>query len=218
MNDEDLVSTNAFETTPTPNDPPTAQAAEEGGAAEACSAEGIDPCREIPEAEGAPNGAAQEETMLDPALSDDPVSDPDPLLPEDCDSAEAQSLEQLRDELKRLREEIRGREDFYGRVGRDYEEFRTLYPGVNLSDLPDSVWNDVKCGIPIAAAYALAEQRQRRLAEQAEAMNLANAARSSGAMQATEPEYFSPDEVRAMSRDEVRHNYQKIMQSMKKWN
>ena len=32
-----------------------------------------------------------------------------------------------------------------------------------------------------------------------------------------EIEYFSPDEVRAMSRSEVRENYNKILRSMSNW-
>lgn len=217
MNDEDLVSTNALEATPPSDDPFAAQNAETGESAEEETAKGADPCQPIAECAISEDGG---ETVpaLHPALSDDSVSDSDPVLPENPDSSEAQSLEQLRDELKHLREEIREREDFYGRVGREYEEFRTLYPGVSLSDLPDGVWKDVKCGIPIAAAYALAEQRRQRLAEQADAVNRTNAARSSGSLSGTDPEIFTSAEVRAMSRDEVRRNYQKIMNSMKKWN
>jgi len=217
MNDEDLVSTNALEAPPSSDDPFAAQDAEARGSAEGETAKGADPCQPIADCTVSEDGGAAT-PALDSALSDDPVSNSDPVLPEDPDPSEAQSLEQLRDELKHLREEIREREDFYGRVGREYEEFRTLYPGVSLSDLPDGVWKDVKCGIPIAAAYALAEQRRQRLAEQADAVNRTNAARSSGSLSGADPEIFTSAEVRAMSRDEVRRNYQKIMNSMKKWN
>lgn len=220
MNDEELVSTNACEATSPSDDPTASQDAQGGDEAENAAAkiESDFPDCGSPESEKTSPIDPAQMPASDPALSDDPVPDPDPLLPADPDSDEEESLEHLRNELNRLRAEIAARDDFYARVGRDYEEFRTLYPEVSISDLPDSVWRDVKCGIPIAAAYALAEQRERRLARQAEEVNLANASRSSGALHATEPDFFSLAEVRAMSRDEVRRNYQKIMQSMKKWN
>lgn len=225
MNDEKLATTNTLEASPTSDDPPAAQVAEgesEGGT-ETESSIGESPAKN--KTAGATEESAQTDADVgpavsdaDPAIPDDPGTDPDPLLPEDPESDPTESVERLRHELQQLREEIRDREEFYGRVGRDYEEFRTLYPNVNVSDLPDSVWKDVRCGIPIAAAYALAEQRRRRIEEQARAANLANAERSSGPMLSGEPEFFSPADVRAMTRDEVRHNYQKIIQSMKKWN
>jgi len=221
MNDEDLVSTNACEAALPSDGPSIAQTAEGGAAAEEGTEAGTDLCQPIAESgesELTEEIGSASDSVSASQISDDPVSDPDPLLPEDPESDQTESVEHLRNELNRLREEIHAREDFYSRIGRDYEEFRTLYPNVSVSDLPDSVWHDVRCGIPIAAAYALAEQRGRRLAEQAAAVNLENSARSSGALQATEPEFFSPAEVRAMSRDEVRHNYQKILRSMKTWN
>jgi hypothetical protein len=34
----------------------------------------------------------------------------------------------------------------------------------------------------------------------------------------TTESFFTPNEVRAMSRSEIRKNYSKILESMKKWN
>ena len=57
------------------------------------------------------------------------------------------------------------------------------------------------------------------LEARADKINQINAYRSSGqAGSNTAREYFSPDEVRAMSQSEVRANYQRIIESMKKWN
>ena len=153
----------------------------------------------------------------DLAVSADPVSDPDPdPAPSVAASAEEQ-LEQLRGELTRLRAEIAAKDAFLDRVGAECEEFHTLYPEASLSELPDGVWRDVGRGIPLAAAYALAERRRAYTAQQAAISNRENGARSSGSLEPTEKDYFSPSEVRAMSQSEVRTNYQKIMRSMQKW-
>ena len=93
-----------------------------------------------------------------------------------------------------------------------------LYPQTPLSSLPDNVWQDVKQGIPLAAAYALAERRRAYTEALASSTNEQNKKCSAGAISSTENEYFSPSEVRAMSQGEVRANYQKIMRSMQKWN
>ena len=63
---------------------------------------------------------------------------------------------------------------------------------------------------------SLREELQKR--ERADEINRRNAASSAGrAGNSTAPEYFSPDEVRAMSPSEIRENYQRIRASMKKW-
>ena len=55
----------------------------------------------------------------------------------------------------------------------------------------------------------------RRLADE---VNTRNAAHSAGRVGTNlAPEYYTPDEVRAMTQAEVRENYEKIRASMKKW-
>lgn len=97
------------------------------------------------------------------------------------------------------------------------EEFSALYPQVAIQSLPDSVWADVGRGIPISAAYALAERKRFCAEALAAKSNQSNKERSSGALSGTESDYFSPSEVRSMSPSEVRSNYKKIMYSMQKW-
>ena len=153
----------------------------------------------------------------DPALSDDSVSDPDPLAAESTEEAAEDSLEQLRSELNRLKSDLQERDAAWRRIGLECEEFFALYPDTPLSSVPDGVWEDVKKGVPIAAAFALAKHKQNLAEQSAKDFNRANDLRSSGALKATEPDYFSPTEVRAMSQSEVRSNYQNIMKSMQKW-
>ncbi len=150
-------------------------------------------------------------------LSADPLQDSDSASSVAGEGDSQSGLEQLRGELTRLRAELAQREVFWERIGEECDEFRTLYPDVSLKALPDSVWNDVGRGIPIAAAYALAEKRRLYTETEAAKRNEENKMRSAGSLAATENEYFSPAEVRAMSSREVHENYQKIMRSMQKW-
>ncbi|MBO7176248.1 MAG: hypothetical protein J6W14_02630, partial [Clostridia bacterium] len=65
----------------------------------------------------------------------------------------------------------------------------------------------------------LYEKKSEAARMRAETVNLKNAQRSAGVAGRDAPaEYFSPDEVRAMSPSEVRRHYSKILDSMKSWN
>ncbi|MBQ9805938.1 MAG: hypothetical protein IJW49_05475 [Clostridia bacterium] len=150
-------------------------------------------------------------------LPEDPLQDPDPASSVACEGDPQSGLEQLRGELTRLRAELAQKEILWERIGEECDEFQTLYPNVALKDLSDRVWEDVGRGIPIAAAYALAEKRRLYTEAQAEKSNYENRLRSAGSLAGTENDYFSPAEVRAMTSHEVHENYQKIMRSMQKW-
>lgn len=200
MNDEELVeeSTNEAEIS-TGNSLPTDP-----------SGTGIGDLPERP-AEGEGEGVEA------PAISADSLPDPDPALAEPAQSPQEDGLEQLRGELNRLRWELATRDEMLTRIGEECEEFQRLYPEKTLSELPDGVWEDVRRGVPIAAAFALSERRRHLAEQRALASNLANGKRSSGSVGGIQNDYFSPAEVRAMSQTEVRENYQKIMRSMQKW-
>ena len=152
-----------------------------------------------------------------PAIFDGTVQDPDPGTAPPAPQAEADRLEQLRGELNSLRQELNRQQGLFARLGRECEEFDALFPEVPLTELPDSVWSDVERGIPLAAAYALFDRRRQLTAQNAERSNLENRQRSAGGLEPTENDYYSPAEVRAMSRDEVRKHYTSIMRSMQKW-
>lgn len=158
-----------------------------------------------------------QEADADPSLSANPLqnSDSDPGVP--ALQAPSNGIDELRNELKQLREQLASRDAFFTRLGNEYEEFKALYPDTSPETLSENIWKDVLRGVPLAAAYALAERRRQHAEAQAEKSNLENRLRSPGAVSGSEKEYFTPAEVRAMSRQEVRDNYQKIMYSMKKW-
>ena len=142
----------------------------------------------------------------------------------DCegpDSTTPQSeLDELRGELTQLRRELAEREARLmqaEQIERTYAEFCDLYPDISIDALPKEVWQDVKNGIPLAAAYALAERRKTIFDKRAADANAQNRARSAGAVNNAQNIEFSPAEVRAMSSSEVRANLPQIMRSMQKW-
>ncbi len=128
-------------------------------------------------------------------------------------------LEKLRAEVQRLTEELDRKSAEAERVASQISELYELFPDTDVSRIPDEVWESVREGNSLAAAYALHAKKQQQREQNAKAVNDRNAALSAGhAGSGTTNEYFTPDEVRAMSRGEVRANYTKILESMKKWN
>jgi hypothetical protein len=119
--------------------------------------------------------------------------------------------------LKKLEAELAGREQLVARMTHECEEFEAYFPETSLRTIPDSVWSQVHAGVPLAAAYALYErgiQNQKKKDEQREARAASCLAGLPGA---GEEHYFSPAQVRAMSRREVRENYDRIFESMRHW-
>ncbi len=105
------------------------------------------------------------------------------------------------------------------RADREYDEFRSLFPEMKLTELPDSVRESVRSGVPLCAACALYELRRARAVEAAAAVNAANSDLSFALEKSSAADgYFSPEEVREMSPSEVRTNYKKIIESMNHWN
>jgi hypothetical protein len=166
----------------------------------------------IPVGECTDEAIADKEDLF-PAVSQDPA--PDLCLPQATD-AEVRA-EQLERELNDLKAQIAERDARDARVEREYAEFRALYPDVPLSELSDAVQKQVESGTPLAAAFALEERKKLLLTKKAEETNIENRHRSSGSVNGTDSPYFSPQEVRAMSRAEIRRNYDRIIESMKSW-
>ena len=129
-------------------------------------------------------------------------------------------LDELRGQLNQLRQELDARNVRLAQmehIERQYEEFSALYPETSIASLSEEVWQDVKGGNSLAAAFALAEHRRALSQKKASASNADNRARSAGAVKNAESVEFSPSEVRAMTSAEVRANLAKIMRSMQKW-
>ena len=149
-----------------------------------------------------PTPVLTEETAEEPSLSAEPISE----------------MDTLRKEIGRLRAELEQKSAEEERIRSEMGEFQQLFPGKSLGDVPDPVWKQVERGIPLSAAYALYEKKSTVDALRADEINRSNAQRSAGRLgQNTAREFFTPDEVRAMSPSEVRDNYKTIRESMKKW-
>lgn len=133
-------------------------------------------------------------------------------------SAEEDEREVLRAEIERLRSHIEKSEaDRQKGIG-ELEEFGRLYPDVGLDSIPDEVWEKVRCGLPLSAAFAVYERERSLLESFAKEVNSRNSALSAGNAGASpQSDYFSPDEVKAMSHKEVRENYASIRRSMDYW-
>lgn len=110
----------------------------------------------------------------------------------------------------------------------DREDFVKKYPDVDLSrliaDKSFAEYADGKVGRkPLAEIYEGYERLVRSADKKAEnkaAQALANSKASPGALSgggAPENDFFTREQVKAMSREEVRKNYDKITESMKKW-
>ncbi len=130
-----------------------------------------------------------------------------------------QEATRLREEIRRLQADLTKKEEQQAQALKELEEFHTLFPDIPIKDIPSSVWQSVEGGIPISAAYAVYERKLQLERAHADRVNIRNASLSAGmAGKHTVGEYFSPDEVRAMSQRQVHENYEKIRESMKKWN
>ena len=125
----------------------------------------------------------------------------------------------LRAEIDKLKAELDGivtkRAEFISEI----KEFASIFGAESISGIPDEVWESTNRGVPLAAAYALYEKKAMQRAELTARVNKKNASMSAGAINnATSSDFFSPAEVRAMSAKEVKKNYNRIIESMKKWN
>ena len=143
----------------------------------------------------------------------------DGALEEASEPSQADELEALRAEVKRLTAELEKKAAESEMIASQINELYELFPDTDVSRIPDNVWDSVREGNSLAAAYALHARKEQLREHNARTVNDRNAALSAGhAGSGTASEYFTPDEVRAMSQGEVRANYQKIIESMKKWN
>lgn len=97
-------------------------------------------------------------------------------------------------------------------------KFAYLFPKTPLSEIPQSVWDEVESGGSLSASYALHLHilglEEKRIAEQ----NESNRRMSSGSLTGVGVGgYYSPEEVRRMTPSQVRENYDDVIDSMRHW-
>ncbi len=138
---------------------------------------------------------------------------------EDSEDMVAKELETLRAQVSELTELLAKKQAEAEKIEAQLGDFYSLFPDTAVDALPDEVWEDVKKGNSLAASYAIYQRKMQLQAERIKKVNEKNASLSAGkAGTDAGAEFYSPDEVRAMSREEVRTNYSKIIRSMQKWN
>ena len=135
------------------------------------------------------------------------------------DTESTDELALLREQVRRLTEELNEKNAQSERIASELGEFYELFPEADIKALPEEVWDGVKAGTSLAASYALYNHRVNAREARAREINERNSSLSTGRVSVGgASEYFTPDEVKAMSRAEVKANYSKIIESMKKWN
>ena len=154
------------------------------------------------------------------SLESDAPSNETPIKNENSDTAEM--VEALKKTVKELQDELDAYKSAAAHqeaITKQINEFSELFPDVSVRTIPDEVWENVKQGNSLAAAYSVYERKISEAARRIEQINAQNAKKSAGAAgKNLNQEFFSADDVRKMSPSEVRANYAKIRRSMEKWN
>ena len=172
------------------------------------------------------NDTTTEAVIEEVAVTDTPT-DIDEVISEVEDIEEAtdpaqcitEELETLRAQVCELTAQLERKQAEAERISAQLGDFNELFPEASVQSLPDEVWEDVKNGNSLAASYAIYQRKVHMAEMRIKEINQKNASLSAGkAGTNTASEFFSPDEVRSMTREQVRCNYQKIINSMKKWN
>ena len=158
-----------------------------------------------------------EEVISEEPLSEEVIETSEPL----AETPAEDNIDTLKEEILNLRaqiSELESTKKAQERMLEEISDLHSLFPTVDIEAIPESVWESVKKGCSLPAAYALYQKRAEAEAERIAKINDKNASSSPGvAGKNTASEYFSPDEVRKMSKAEVHANYSKIKESMKKW-
>ena len=152
----------------------------------------------------------EEMLTVDTEEQDLPTADEEAIEP-------VSEVEVLRARVAELEATLSEREQLAERMTRECEEFEAYFPEVSLRSLPESVWTQVHAGVPLAAAYALYERGVQNQKKKTEEQAARAATCTVGLPGAADEHYFSPAQVRAMSRREVRENYDRIFESMRHW-
>lgn len=100
------------------------------------------------------------------------------------------------------------------------KELAELFPSVTKEDIPSDVYEYVETnGGTLVAAYALYHRRRQLEKNRAEEKALENLLKTPGSASASANAgadiLFTSDEIRTMSREQVKRNYKQIMKSLK---
>ena len=140
----------------------------------------------------------------------------------DAQEQEPDEMEFLRAQIENLKAEITRRDEqerANARIISELNELEQYFPEVEISEIPEEVWNKVRCGASLSAAYALFRRKSELKKRKASDFNEKNRRMSAGSLLRGDGEkYFSPSEVKKMSPAQVKKNYDDIIESMRHWN
>ncbi len=160
------------------------------------------------------------EEILNETLTENEIS-PNEISEEPKSSNDESIVNELNEKILSLTKELEAykqAKERQDKISEQLNEFSELFPDITPSTIPPEVWESVKRGNSLAAAYAIYEKRTIEAAKRIEQINAKNAVNAAGSAGKNSPdEFFSMDEVRKMSPLEVRANFAKIQKSMEKW-
>ena len=156
--------------------------------------------------------------IIEEALCDSP----DVEIDECSDKEELDELSLLKSEIDSLRQELRARderEQANSRMLNELTEFSEYFPDVDIHNIPNEVWEQVKNGTSISAAFALNLRKMELEKKKVSDFNDKNRRMSAGSLLGGEGEkYYSPAEVKRMTPAQVKSHYDDIIESMRHWN
>ena len=103
----------------------------------------------------------------------------------------------------------------------EIKEFKELYPDVEEKRIPNTVWEEVKKGIPLSSAYAAYERKMYIKKARADKVNTENTQKAVPSVKpavSAEERIYTYDELRKMSRSEINENYDAVIRSISKMN
>lgn len=119
-------------------------------------------------------------------------------------------------ELEMLRKENEQKE----KVSKELDRLWAMFPDVTLEDAPDELWELIENGESLLGAYCILLAKENLESRKADAKNRENSMKTPPAVNngSEKKEYFTREQVAKMNRDQVRKNYDRIVDSMKHWN
>lgn len=96
----------------------------------------------------------------------------------------------------------------------ELQEFLTAYPSVDLDDVPLQVWEKVKTGTTLCAAYSEYEASRKETEKAADEANAKNSAVPGAVSGSGKRATLTAKEVAAMTPAQVKANYAEILASM----
>ena len=137
-------------------------------------------------------------------------------------SDEPDEISILKAELESLRAELKSRdekEQLNSRMLAELMEFQEYFPEVDIHQIPNEVWEQVKRGASLSASFALNLKKIEIDRKKVSDFNEKNRRMSAGALLQGEGEkYYSPAEVKKMTPAQIKSHYDEIVESMRHWN